>query len=93
MDGNKIRRGPGRRIAKERRKRGMEPEIMYKYLNLPPLLQQKINDSIEALFDLHFEGQEPGFRERESKKAQYQTHEEPEVEFFTDDRDDEAGWS
>ncbi len=50
MDGNKIRRGPGRRIAKERRKRSMDPAMLEKYLNLSLDSQAEVNGLIETLY-------------------------------------------
>lgn len=88
MDGNKIRRGPGRRLAKERRKRGMDQDILHKYMALPPALQQKINDSIVALYELHHEDEPaPEFQQKESgPKIHYRKHQDPRVEYPEDNR-------
>jgi hypothetical protein len=47
---NKIRRGPGRRLAKEKRIRSMDPALMQKYATLPPALQEKVNATIEIYY-------------------------------------------
>jgi len=49
-DGNKIRRGPGRRIAKEKRMRNMDPALMQKYASLPESLQEKVNATIQICY-------------------------------------------
>jgi len=49
-DGNKIRRGPGRRIAKEKRMRNMDPALMQKYASLPENLQEKVNAMIQICY-------------------------------------------
>src|SRR5689334_4444416 len=46
-EGNKIRRGPGRRIAKEKRMRNMDPALLNKYSALPESMQEKVNATIE----------------------------------------------
>lgn len=47
---NKIRRGPGRRLAKEKRIRSMDPALMQKYATLSSALQEKINATIEIYY-------------------------------------------
>lgn len=47
---NKIRRGPGRRLAKEKRIRSMDPALMQKYATLPSALQEKVNATIEIYY-------------------------------------------
>lgn len=47
---NKIRRGPGRRLAKEKRFRSMDPALMQKYSQLPSALQEKVNAAIEIYY-------------------------------------------
>jgi len=47
---NKIRRGPGRRLAKEKRIRSMDPALMQKYAMLPSALQEKVNATIEIYY-------------------------------------------
>lgn len=47
---NKIRRGPGRRLAKEKRIRSMDPALMQKYAALPAALQEKVNATIEIYY-------------------------------------------
>jgi len=47
---NKIRRGPGRRLAKEKRIRSMDPALMQKYATLSPALQEKVNAAIEIYY-------------------------------------------
>lgn len=47
---NKIRRGPGRRLAKEKRIRSMDQALMQKYAMLPSALQEKVNASIEIYY-------------------------------------------
>jgi hypothetical protein len=47
---NKIRRGPGRRLAKEKRIRNMDPALMQKYAALPSALQEKVNATIEIYY-------------------------------------------
>ena len=53
QSGNKIRRGPGRRLAKEKRVRGMDPALMQKYATLSPALQEKVNATIEIYYQQH----------------------------------------
>lgn len=65
---NKIRRGPGRRIAKEKRFRQMDSAVLQKYMALPPALQEKVNAAIEICYQQHMStvyknmrsGQAPG---------------------------------
>lgn len=52
-DVNKIRRGPGRRLAKEKRFRQMDSAILQKYASLPPVLQEKVNAAIEICYQQH----------------------------------------
>lgn len=52
-EGNKIRRGPGRRIDKEKRVRNMDPALMQKYASLPEALQEKINATIQICYQQH----------------------------------------
>jgi hypothetical protein len=54
-DGNKIRRGPGRRLDKEKEKRMrvMDPALMQKYSALPEALQEKVNASIQICYQQH----------------------------------------
>lgn len=47
---NKIRRGPGRRLAKEKRVRSMDPALMQKYSTLSSALQEKVNATIEIYY-------------------------------------------
>jgi len=47
---NKIRRGPGRRLAKEKRIRSMDPALMQKYGVLSAALQEKVNAAIEIYY-------------------------------------------
>jgi hypothetical protein len=49
-NGNKIRRGPGRRIAKERRKRYMDQAVVDKYLALTDDQKVEVNAVIETLY-------------------------------------------
>jgi len=49
-DGNKIRRGPGRRIAKEKRMTNMDPALLQKYTSLPESLQEKVNATIQICY-------------------------------------------
>lgn len=54
-EGNKIRRGPGRRLAKEKQKlrSSMDPALLQKYNSLSPALQEKINATIEICYQQH----------------------------------------
>jgi hypothetical protein len=54
-EGNKIRRGPGRRLAKEKdkRMRNMDPALMQKYASLPESMQEKVNAAIEICYQQH----------------------------------------
>jgi hypothetical protein len=52
-DGNKIRRGPGRRLDKEKRIRNMDPALMQKYAALPEALQEKVNATIQICYQQH----------------------------------------
>jgi len=52
-DGNKIRRGPGRRLDKEKRIRNMDPALMQKYAALPESLQEKVNATIQICYQQH----------------------------------------
>lgn len=47
---NKIRRGPGRRLAKEKRMRSMDPALLQKYSALSSALQEKVNATIEIYY-------------------------------------------
>ena len=49
-EGNKIRRGPGRRLAKEKRLRNMDHALLQKYNSLSPALQEKVNATIELCY-------------------------------------------
>ena len=62
--GNKIRRGPGRRLAKEKRKRQMDQALLEKYLSLTPDHQVEVNAVIETCY-----------RRQQQNKAQYVQHE------------------
>ena len=53
VDGNKIRRGPGRRLDKEKRVRNMDPALMQKYAALPESLQEKVNATIQICYQQH----------------------------------------
>lgn len=54
-EGNKIRRGPGRRLDKEKEKRmrTMDPAVMQKYAALPEALQEKVNATIQICYQQH----------------------------------------
>jgi hypothetical protein len=54
-EGNKIRRGPGRRLAKEKdkRMRSMDPALMQKYASLPESMQEKVSAAIEICYQQH----------------------------------------
>lgn len=54
-EGNKIRRGPGRRLAKEKQRvrSNMDPALLQKYNSLSPALQEKINATIEICYQQH----------------------------------------
>jgi len=65
-EGNKIRRGPGRRIAKEKRMRSMDPALMNKYSLLPESMQEKVNATIEICYQQYMAGvyKNPGHLEQ-----------------------------
>lgn len=65
-DGNKIRRGPGRRLDKEKRIRNMDPALMQKYAALPEALQEKVNATIQICYQQHMANvyKNPGQAER-----------------------------
>jgi len=70
-DGNKIRRGPGRRIAKEKRKRYMDPAIQNKYLALP----EEVQAEIHAVIEMHYQKQMQA-QYKENRQSQNETEDQ-----------------
>jgi hypothetical protein len=83
-DGNKIRRGPGRRLDKEKEKRmrNMDPALMQKYSALPEALQEKVNATIQICYQQHMADiyKNPGKPERSHYDTDVRIDAEGEIE-------------